>query len=313
MRHRSEPPPWTSGSIRLVLAMTLGLLPAARALQAQSLPTEFLRSAVLVTFEQPKPTAGSGFLVVAPTAPDRGYVLLVTNRHVLPPAGSNRSIKIRVVTGEGSAAEIRSIDVPIWNADGALVPEVRLHTRYDLAIVNISALVESQRINATWIPIDLLATPEALASERIGIGDEVFLLGYPTAIFDSRNTSPVLRVGVLASDPTVGFGFNADLQKRLGLPEFLDGFLVDANVYPGSSGSLVLLKPQGTTVGPNGETVVGGKKTPYVLGVVFGSIPYTDGVLGSTQRIGLGVAVSAKAVRELITEFTRSGQRFRMF
>lgn len=64
---------------------------------------------------------------------------------------------------------------------------------------------------------------------------------------------------------------------------------------------MVILKQQSTTVGPHGETVVSSaKKTPYVLGIVSGSIPIADAALGSVQRMGLGIVYSADAIRETI-------------
>ena len=123
----------------------------------------------------------------------------------------------------------------------------------------------------------------------------------PNAIFDARNVSPILRTGVIATVPSEGYAFNDGLRKEFGLPDRIDGFLVDANVFPGSSGSVVILKQQSTTLAPGGETVVSAaKKVPYVLGIVSGSIPITDTALGSTQRMGLGVVYSAEAIRAVV-------------
>lgn len=136
----------------------------------------------------------------------------------------------------------------------------------------------------------LFGTKDKLKAENINIGDEIFLLGYPDAIYDSRNVFPILRQGVIATVPIEGYGFNERLQKEYKLPRFIDGFLIDANIFPGSSGSLVILKPQATTIGPQGQTVVSSaKKKPYLLGIVSMSIPITDINLNSVQRMGLGV------------------------
>jgi len=56
---------------------------------------------------------------------------------------------------------------------------------------------------------------------------EVMFVGYPNGIFDTHNHVPLLRQGVTASHPALTFG---------GKPEFL----IDAAVFPGSSGSPVL-------------------------------------------------------------------------
>jgi hypothetical protein len=190
--------------------------------------------------------------------------------------------------------------------DGKYFPIVRFHpnSSFDVAVLNLTDTIVHERIDGAWVPIDLFATDQKINAEGITVGDEIFLLGYPASIFDTRNAFPVLRTGVIATVPTDGYAFNADLRKSFGLPERLDGFLIDANVFPGSSGSLVILKQQSTTIGPHGETVVSGaKKVPYVLGIVSGSIPIVDQALGSVQRMGLGVVYSAKAIRDTIELF----------
>ena len=106
--------------------------------------------------------------------------------------------------------------------------------------------------------------------------------------------------------PTEGYAFNDALRKQFGLPDRIDGFLVDANVFPGSSGSVVILKQQPTTIGPGGGTVVSAaKKIPYVLGIVSGSIPINDTALGTVQRMGLGVVYGAEAIRSVIDQFPK--------
>ena len=194
---------------------------------------------MLVTFElgPDKTSAGTGFFVFRPTDGDKGHVLLVTNRHVLPPEGQERSIRIRVTVKSGDKVDVRFIEIPVVGTDGKYLRSVRVHpTRaFDVAAVNVTDAIIKQRIQGTWLPLNLFATPEKLKSENITVGDEIFLLGYPDAIYDARNVFPVLRTGVIATVPVEGYAFNDALRKKFGLPDRIDGFLVDANVFPGSS------------------------------------------------------------------------------
>ncbi len=271
---------------------------------AQSLNEEFLRSTVLITFQSgPNTSSGTGFFLFRPINADRGQVLLVTNKHVLPSAGAEKNIQIRVVTGAADKAAVRLVDVPIVDKNGKYLPTVFLHpnTGFDVAAVNVTETIIKQNVQGSWLPLDLLSTPERLKSEGITVGDEIFLLGYPSAIFDARNVSPILREGVIATVPAEGYAFNDFLRGKFGLPDRIEGFLIDANVFPGSSGSVVILKQKATTIGPGGGTVVSAaKKIPYVLGIVSASIPITDTALGSTQRMGLGVVYSAEAIRTVV-------------
>lgn len=116
------------------------------------------------------------------------------------------------------------------------------------------------------------------------------------------------RTGIIATNPAEGFAFNDELKNLYDFSDQLDGFLIDANVYPGSSGSLVMLKQQLSTINARGEIEFGGfKRRPYLLGIVSASIPLNDTTLGSRQRIGLGVVHSASVVRETIDQLSNTG------
>ena len=291
-----------------VLAAAMIMVSHAANAWGQSLNEAFLRSTVLVTFEVApnKQSFGTGFFVFRPIKGDEGHVLLITNKHVLPPEGTAKSIRIRVTVGPADKPSVHFVEVPVVGHNGKYLPNVKLHPKqgFDVAAVNVTDTIVKEGIQATWLPLDLFSTPERLKSEAITVGDEIFLLGFPDAIFDARNVSPLLRTGVIATVPLEGYAFNDALRAKFGLPDRIDGFLIDANVFPGSSGSVVVLKQQATTIGPQGQTVVSAaKKIPYVLGIVSGSIPISDAALGTTQRMGLGIVYSADAIRTVIELF----------
>jgi hypothetical protein len=289
----------------IIVSAILLLIPS---LEVYAMNEAFLNSTVLVTFsvKPGKTSAGTGFMMSKEIETGKGHIYLVTNVHAIPPEGSTKNISIRVMTKSGETVVVKSLEVPVLGTDGKYLPTVRLHPKkaFDVAAINITESVVKEHIEAAWIPYDLLATKDKLKAEGITVGDEIFLLGYPDAIYDPRNVHPILREGVIASVPTEDYAFNEALKKRYGFPDQIDGFLIDANVFPGSSGSLVILKQQATTIGPRGETVVSGaKKIPYVLGIVSGSIPIIDTALGSVQRMGLGVVYSYNAIKETIDLF----------
>jgi Trypsin-like peptidase domain len=278
-----------SCSLAIVSVALLTIL----SLEGFAMDDAFLNSTVLVSFsvKPDKTSAGTGFMMFKEIEPGKGHIFLVTNAHAIPPEGSTRNISIRAMTKSGETVAVKLLDIPVLGADGKHLGTVRIHPKkgFDVAAINITESVIKENIHAAWIPYDLLATRDKLKAEGITVGDEIFLLGYPAAIFDPRNVHPILREGVIASVPTEDYAFNDTLKKKFGLPDRIDGFLIDANVFPGSSGSVVILKQQPTTIGPRGETVVSGaKKIPYVLGIVSGSIPIVDIALGSVQRMGLG-------------------------
>lgn len=232
--------------------------------KGQALNEAFLNSTVLISYQvDPSKTAsGTAFLVFREIKENQGHIFVVTNKHVIPPEGQKKSISIRVTTRQGNSAKIAAIEVPVVGDSKKYLDNVRLHPNkdYDVAVVHITDEVMKNGIDAAWIPTSLFVTKDKLKGEGITVGDEIFLLGYPDAIFDPRNVSPVLREGVISTEPTQGYAFNDKLKKTYGLPDQIDGFLIDANVFPGSSGSLVILKQQPTTIGPQGQTVVSGAK-----------------------------------------------------
>lgn len=266
--------------------------------RAQALDEAFLHSTVLVYFEKnpQECPCGSGFFIVRKVGKD---VLLITNKHVLEPVKkSQKSIKVRVNVKSGETPQARNIDIPVVGKDGEFLSTVKFHPNpnCDVAVVNVTDTIKKENIHGWWIPEELLVTSERLKTENITIGDEVFLLGYPDEIYDPRNVFPVLRTGVIATSPTDGFAFNKKLRDQHGYPEFINGFLIDAHVFSGSSGSMVILKQQPFTLGPSGKTIFNRRKRiPYILGIVVGSIP----------NMGLGEVHSANAIVETIEQLYR--------
>jgi hypothetical protein len=254
----------------------------------------------------PQVVSGTGFLLFHDIGFSRGSVYLVTNRHVLPPEGNKQDIQIRVVVRQNDGkARIDEISVPVVGANGKYLPAVRVHPNpsTDVAVIDIGTeafgskfqLLIDAITSRRYLDTSMLASAQNLRTANIGIGSRVYILGYPAAIFDPRNASPVLREGLISTDPQEGFDFNQELRRMMAFPEHINGFLVDANVYPGSSGSLVVVVPEGNNAG--------GRFQPYVVGIVAGSIPMYDSALRAYERIGLGIVYSADTIREVLDAF----------
>ena len=274
---------------------------------AQTLNKAFLDSTVLISYkvDSEKTSSCTGFFVFREINNNQGHIFLITNKHALPPKGEEKSINIRVNTKVEQENKVNQIDIDIVGKDGKYLPCVGFHPNdnFDIAVINITESVIKHNIKGSWLPYSLFATKDILKKENISIGDEVFFLGYPDSIYDPRNIFPILRIGIISTIPTEGYSFNERLRKLHGLPETIDGFLIDAHVFPGSSGSLVILKPQIATVTSQGTIFDRTKKNPYLLGIISGSLPIFDTVLESGQRIGIGIVYSADAIKETIEYF----------
>jgi hypothetical protein len=89
-----------------------------------------------------------------------------------------------------------------------------------------------------------LCLTEDRAAELDSIEDVTFV-GYPSGIFDTKNLLPIARRGSTATAVSVDYR---------GVP----AFLIDASVFPGSSGSPVFVVNRGFTVSRGGSITVGG-------------------------------------------------------
>jgi hypothetical protein len=318
----------------VLLASSLWMLPRT---EAQSLDKSVLNSAVWITYQdeaRPEPAkstsnssmaqrseppalmGGTGFLLFQGVGYTKGEIYLVTNKHVLPKEGKPKSINIRVaVRDRDGKHRVEEISIPIVGADGKYLNSVRVHPNpdTDVAAVNITPaafgaklqLLVDAVLSHKCLDVSMLMTSERLKQSTIDAGAPVYVVGFPAALFDPRNVSPLVRIGYISTDPREGFSFNENLRRNLNFPEHIDGFLVDANVYPGASGSLVLLASD-----PLANSSATAKSTatpqPTILGIVGGSIPIFDESLHSYERIGLGLVYSADAIRQVIQSFAVS-------
>lgn len=268
----------------------------------------YINSTTLITYslDNQSQSSGTGFFVFRQTDNNVGQVFLITNKHVLPKEGEQRFISVRVKAKDNGDIKVEYINIEVIGADGKYVPMIKFHPNrdYDVAAIHVTTVIKQINVKGVWIPYDLLATKDMMKDENITIGSEIYLLGYPDAIYDERNIFPVLRKGNIATVPKEGYAFNQKLIKMHRLPKHIDGFLVDANVFPGSSGSLVILKQQPNPVGFRGRyTGKGPKNIPYVLGIISGSIPIYDTALKNVQRMGLGIAYSSDTIKETVEQF----------
>lgn len=99
----------------------------------------------------------------------------------------------------------------------------------------------------------LLAPSEETLRLRMNSIEEVVFVGYPSAIHDTKNLTPIIRRGITATPPEVDY---------CGQP----AFLVDAAVFPGSSGSPVFILDRGTWQGRDGNVNIGHRT--LILGIV---------------------------------------------
>ena len=166
----------------------------------------------------------------------------------------------------------------------------------DVALINIAEAFTTRLQNGPGYLPPYFLNPERFA-EKIGIevsvSSDVLVVGYPRGFYDDVNLFPIVKSGIIASRWKTGFKGNPY-------------FLIDAKLFPGSSGSVVITKPADFII-KNGEVLTSAEKHFGFLGIFSGEPrlqeqPVTIGDLTVTQNSGfdLGIVWYAELVEEII-------------
>jgi hypothetical protein len=127
----------------------------------------------------------------------------------------------------------------------------------DLAMIAIKPAIDAA-LNAGETFMMVACEPNLIPSDAMLQDltplEDVLIIGYPDGISDNVNNVPVFRRGITATPVYLDFQGNPL-------------FLLDAAIFPGSSGSPVFLFNQGTWAGRDGHVKIGSRLA--LLGVVF--------------------------------------------
>ena len=126
--------------------------------------------------------------------------------------------------------------------------------------------------------------------ENVMEGDDIVFLGFPLGISEPDKVHPVVRSGIVAYRQ----------ENKV--------FLIDANVFPGSSGSPVFLKMSGISY-EDGKFNIGKVRLPKLIGMIIEDISYADIAISQRTRkprvifsenAGLGVVLSMDLINEVL-------------
>ena len=172
----------------------------------------------------------------------------------------------------------------------------------DVAVMKINGL-SHEGPNPLYVkpfPIEYLLNDGPL--ETLDAIEQVTFIGYPNGIYDSVNMTPIARRGWTATPVSLDYG---------GQPVFL----IDASVFPGSSGSPVLVVNKGSYTHRLGATVAV-KYRGVLLGIVSsGYLHETTGKLvpalklphvSVKQMMNLGIIYKTRTILETIDQFLAS-------
>jgi V8-like Glu-specific endopeptidase len=181
---------------------------------------------------------GTGFLIGKPVGGNY-KVLLFSNKHVF--WGKKDKDKLNIEKQIHLTFHTKESDETYtlekhYSFDGKITRDAKYgyydhpDPAVDVACANISGLNN----RGIKLHISVLKTEDFLNFERgqLRAGMKILFVGYPTGYFDKKNLLPIMRSGIIASIPSVDF--NGERQ-----------ILVDAQVFPGSSGSPVFTSLDG--------------------------------------------------------------------
>lgn len=177
-------------------------------------------------------STGTGFMYDFPSSRSNVIVpVLVTCWHVVSNSQMGRFIISQVASNGASSADNKvSLLFP-----GESVWLRHPDTNIDLAVLPIAGFLEQFRsnhvqLNIKMIPASFVANSNDM--ESFGVFQELKFIGYPLGIWDEKNNLPIVRRGMTATDPAVDYNGQTK-------------FLLDAAVFPGSSGSPVYMADEG--------------------------------------------------------------------
>lgn len=239
--------------------------------------------------EEGSTASGTGFFYsFNSSGTDRTFNALITCRHVLKDM-SEANLLMHLGTYRQSDKNIAMQNAE-WRKILNLQESVIYHPDKDVDLCGIPLELlkvggkSGEALNPIIITIpDSMAFPDEKLMELTPI-EEVFIIGFPAGLTDSKTGLPVIRKGITAYHP--GIDFNG---KSLGL--------LDVTSYPGSSGSPVLIFNQGSYPTQNGIAI--GSRGIF-LGILIGHSLGSNDI--DRADLHLGGYVKAKALDGLKNE-----------
>jgi hypothetical protein len=188
-------------------------------------------------------------------------VWLVTNRHVLAPTVLDKelfptefSFHLRRIDGGKMHWD------PITLSREQILKRARFHrdSKVDVCTIDVLDLLEEKMKTGNYLQWYGVSKENFSGQNEIQVevADDVVIIGHPHGIYDELNLFPIVKSGIIAS--RWGAKFNGEPY-----------FFVDAKLFPGSSGSIVLSKPKDLVV-KNRQFLVNPEKQFAFLGIYSG-------------------------------------------
>ena len=237
-----------------------------------------------------KTGSGSGFWV----ANEDGSAVFITNRHVVDMAyrcskyvGEGYRLSRLTVSSHSTVSRNRGIVVDL---EGDV--DIRVHTSYGVDIAILIPYASDRRTPPLTIPAFKLLADQSFF-ERLPWGAQVSFASFQ-AWRDSTTQKPILRTGIVSSDPQDDY--SSDIVDRTG------ALLLEAFSFSGSSGSPLFANAFGIQIA---DTLTGGPgfREARVIGIVCGHIPNkVDEPVAPSMHVGLSYCHKSTLLLEMLSQ-----------
>lgn len=242
-------------------------------------------------------SVGTGFFYLT-----NNRIYVVTNKHVVDGVIEG---SFNIIEGKNAPILGSSVEFFFSQQDFIGHPDPKV----DVAVIDITKQINDSFVDS--VPVffktvqDNIFPTDKDINKYVGPIEEIVFIGYPSGIWDTKNYLPIVRRGITATPYNIDF----EGTKR---------FLIDASVFPGSSGSPVFIIKTGRFADKKGKEYTGDKL--LFLGIVAsvyqrseqGEIHIVDiptskrPVAAFNQMIDLGVVFKSETIRETILNLTHT-------
>ncbi|MGH9876598.1 MAG: S1 family peptidase, partial [Nitrososphaerales archaeon] len=184
------------------------------------------------TFSNGKRSTGTSFFYRY-SGKDYNYPVLVTNRHVIKDKDYGPSIEGKCILSKkdvaGNRLHHQQIPVGFHGYTDGWIPHP--DEKVDLCILPLAPwfeIMQEKDIDPFVVCNDTSSMPTKEQWDSLSPLEKITMIGYPDGLWDEVNNLPIARIGHTATAANIDYNGRRE-------------FLIDAAVYPGSSGSPVYL------------------------------------------------------------------------
>lgn len=266
-------------------------------MQVQTLIEQLLFSTVRITTTSPHGSGlGTGFFwMKSPDSNGEAHVFLVTNKHVIEGA---TSAVLHFIGGSADGPHLGQ--EVVCQVDPSQAFRGHADPNIDVAVMPLGGPIRALRAAGSDVYFRAVSEAQSATNESLAAYEPiepVTFIGYPNGLYDTTSLLPIVRRGHSATALTIDY-------------EGKPMFLVDASVFPGSSGSPVFLMRNPSAPDKYGNITIGGPAEVIFLGIVAAVYQRSVPVLtaGSADpfvhdALDIGIVYKASTVTEVADLF----------